>query len=154
MAHHYNRWDMMRKSLFIIFVFSLILMACAKEDTWTLLKANKADILPYKVKNFRQDKRAKTGFLIQARLLVYVDKLSEPTAKAIAADFIEKNKSMSNAMMFSVVGVRKTKVMGDIIEIPNTVYSVRWAGSSQGAQGLYRPEWIGGQFPRIEFKKE
>ena len=87
-----------------------------------------------------------------ARLLVKdAPNLDEKTARAIAADFIEKNKSFHAGMKFTVIGLKPENPNMPGVEQIGVVYSVSYAASPQGAlaAGL---KWEGKNV--VSFKKE
>lgn len=128
---------MKRVALWLMLLLAAMTVACAggKPEAFQLLDADPKDVVDYTVASVTKDPNKETGWLLTARLLVkdHPD-LDERTARAVAADFIEKNKAQHNGIKFTVIGLKPQDPNLPGVEQIGTVYHVAWAASSAGAK--------------------
>ncbi|HHY95078.1 MAG TPA: hypothetical protein GX513_08730 [Firmicutes bacterium] len=128
---------MKRIAIWLTLLLAVVMVACAggKPEAFRLLNADPKDVVDYTVTSVTKNPNKETGWLLMARLLVK-DRpdLDEKTARAVAADFIEKNKAQHNGMKFTVIGLKPEDPKLPGVEQIDTVYHVAWAASSAGAK--------------------
>lgn len=146
----------MKNRLLLLLLLLIILIpavtGCGKPQAFKLLDADPKDVIEYTPTDIVESPKKETGWLLMARLLVKdAPDLDEKTARAIAADFIEKNKDFHNGMKFTVIGLKPENPNMPGVEQIGVVYRVAYAASPQGARaaGL---KWEGKKV--ISFKKQ
>lgn len=123
------------------------------ETAWSLLDARKSDLVNYteaslviSAATFPDGRKQDVW---SARLHVNEPNLTEAAARAVAADYIER-QGTATALRFSVLGM--TEQQG--IPIAQVIFHVRCAASPDAARAIQRPQWVGGDLPKVEFLRQ